>query len=103
MWIIAAVILLTVGALCGVTWWLTPERLTRIVNEQASRRLNADVRTENVRFTLWSTFPHLRLEMDSLHVRSRNLDSLPPALKKDLPSGKGTEKVIIFQFALKQG
>lgn len=85
--IVGGLVVVIIGALCGVTWWLTPERLTRIVNEQASRRLNADVRTENVRFTLWSTFPHLRLEMDSLHVRSRNLDSLPPALKKDLPSG----------------
>lgn len=73
---VLALIVLIVAGLCGLTWWLTPERLTEIVNREASEELNADVRTANVRFTFWSTFPHLRLEMDSVSLRSRNFDSI---------------------------
>ena len=82
---IAGIIVLGVLALCGVTLWLTPGRLTRIVNEEASRELSADVRAVNVRYTLWSTFPHLCVEMDSLRVRSRNFDSVPASVRKQLP------------------
>ncbi len=82
---IAGIIVLGVLALCGVTLWLTPGRLTRIVNEEASRELSADVRAVNVRYTLWSTFPHLCVEMDSLRVRSRNFDSVPAPVRKQLP------------------
>lgn len=79
--LVAAVALL----LCGITLWLTPEHLTRLVNEEASKELNADVEAHNVRFTFWSTFPHLKVEMDSLRIRSRNLDSIPRPLRDSLP------------------
>lgn len=74
-----------VAVVCIATWWLTPDRLTRIINERASRELNADVHAGNVRFSLWSTFPHLCLEADSLYVRSRNFDTLSPRLRHALP------------------
>lgn len=89
---LVALVLLVVGLLCVGTWWLSPERLTAIVNREASERLDADVRASNVRFTLWSTFPHLRLEMDSLYVRSRTLDSIPTGLREDLDRFLGQPK-----------
>lgn len=83
--VVLAVVLLCVLALCVATWWLTPERLTRIVNREASEAVNADVRAAGVRFSIWSTWPRLVVECDSLHVRSRTLDSVSPAVRQGLP------------------
>ena len=85
MWIAAAAIVLAVVSLAVGTWLLTPERLTRLVNEKASENLSADVRAYNVRFTLWSTFPHLCVELDSLRVRSHTLDSVSANVERTLP------------------
>lgn len=86
---VAVLAALAVAVMCGVTMWLTPERLTRIVNEEASARLDADVKASNVRFTFWSTFPRLMLETDSISVYSRTLDSVSPALRSALPPDAG--------------
>lgn len=80
------VILLIVGA--GVaTWWLTPERMTELINREASGKMNAEVKVYNARFTLWSSFPHLCIELDSMKIISHSFDSIGPELKKQLPSG----------------
>lgn len=65
---VAAIIILVTAA----TLYITP-RLTEIVNRRASEYFYADVRTSDVRFTLWSTFPRLCVEVDSLNVVSRTL------------------------------
>lgn len=84
-WSIMGLVGLTVAVLCGVTWWLTPERLTNIVNREASRTLKADVAAHNIRFTFWSTFPHLCVEMDSVRITSRALAGMPDSVTEALP------------------
>lgn len=79
--VLLAIILLAIG-----TWMLTPERLTKIVNEDASRYLKADVRAHNVNYKFWSTFPYLELEMDSVTVISRALDGIPAEQRAQLPA-----------------
>lgn len=85
--IVFGLVALVVIGLSVATWWLTPERVTGIINRELSEELEADVRASNVRYTLWSTFPHLCVEVDSLSLRSRTLDSLPASLRKRLPEG----------------
>lgn len=82
---VLGLVVVCVLAITGFLLWLTPERLTRIVNEEASEYVNADVRASNVRYTLWSTWPRLVVKLDSLHVRSRNFDNLGAAARKALP------------------
>lgn len=84
---LGGILCLIVLALVGVTFWLNPERLTRLVNEKGSEYLKADVRVSNLRFTLWSSFPRLYLVADSISLRSRTLDSLPEATRGLLPEG----------------
>lgn len=84
-WTIGGIIALIILLLAGATWWLTPARLTEIVNREAGRYLYADVNTHNIRFTLWSSWPHLRVEMDSMTIRSRVFDSIPASIKSTLP------------------
>ncbi len=79
--LVAAVVL----ALGGLTLWLSPERLSALVNERGSEYLDADLRVSNLRFTLWSTFPRLCIMADSISVTSRSLDSIPGSLKAELP------------------
>ena len=85
--VLGSFLVLAVAAICVMTWTLTPQRLTRMINREVSRMLNADVRVSNARFTLWSTFPHLCIEVDSLRVTSRALDSQPDSILRKLPAG----------------
>lgn len=84
-YIFLGIIVLAVLLLCGITWWLTPSRLSNIIDTQASQRLNADVHTGDVSFTIWSSFPHLRIQTDSIYIRSRNFDSVSSEMKASLP------------------
>lgn len=78
-------VVLVVIALFGATMYLTPERLSNIINTQSSKYLDADVRVSNARFTLWSSFPRLQLEFDSVSIVSRSLRSLPSDTRARLP------------------
>lgn len=84
--IFGGLLVLLLGGILFITFWLTPDRLSEIVNREASKYLAADVYTHNVRFTIWSSYPHLHIEMDSLKVVSRALDSLPASKRKELPA-----------------
>lgn len=68
-------------------WYLTPERLTPLVNRYASQYLTADVRTSRVELTFWSTFPRLNVNVDSLTIRSRVFDDIPEARRATIPLG----------------
>lgn len=81
---LVALVIITIGT---ATWLLTPQRLTNLINREASEYLNADVRVNNARFTIWSTFPHFFIDIDSVSVRSRTLDSVPAEVKRSLPAG----------------
>ncbi len=84
-WGIGGLLALLVIVIAGATFWLTPERLTEIVNREGSKLMNADVRAQNVRWTFWSSFPRVTLQLDSLYLRSRNFDSISPSLRAELP------------------
>ena len=84
-WIAGGVLLLAVVLLCSLTLFLTPQRLTGIINREASDILNADVKVSNARFTFWSTFPHFYIAIDSLSVTSHSLRGLPKATQAQLP------------------
>lgn len=83
---LAALILLFAVICSLIVWILTPERLTPIVEEQASKYLNADVKIDRVELTFWSTFPKMTVDVDSLRLDSRSLDGLSPAEKAKLPA-----------------
>lgn len=86
-WSLCGLIVLVAILLTGITLWLTPNRLSQLLNREASEWLDADVKVSGVRFTLWSSFPHFRLEADSLRVTSHTLDSISPLQRDSLPAG----------------
>lgn len=82
---VGALMLLIAVLLAALTFYLDPERLSSLISREGSRYLNADVRVKSVDYTLWSSFPRLRIITDSICVRSRALDSVPSILRDRLP------------------
>ncbi|MDE6792438.1 MAG: AsmA family protein, partial [Muribaculaceae bacterium] len=74
---LGALILLAVAAIIGATFYLTPSRVAAIVNKEASSYLKADVKVSEVNWTLWSSFPWLQVDIDSISIRSRSLQNIP--------------------------
>ncbi len=85
LWCAGGFIFAIVALLTALTFLLTPDRLSEIAEREASQYFNADVKVSNLRFTLWSTFPRLCLQADSISVISRSLDSVSPSLRASLP------------------
>ncbi|MDE5902106.1 MAG: hypothetical protein K2H21_02695 [Muribaculaceae bacterium] len=78
-------VLLVVVLLTALTFYLNPDHLSSLINREGSRYLNADISVSGADYTLWSSFPRLRITTDSITVRSRTLDSLPAAQRRQLP------------------
>lgn len=83
---LSLIIVLAIISVCGLMVWLTPERLTNLINREASEYLDADVHASNVRYSIWSSFPDIEIELDSVRIVSRALKGLPPAQRQALPS-----------------
>ncbi len=83
--VVAVIIGLPLLLLCALSLWLTPDRLTRLVNEEGSRYLNADIEAKDVNYTLWSSFPRFKLTTGEVRVISRSLDSVSPDIRRQLP------------------
>lgn len=88
-WILGIVFTLSLTLIISVTaalWWLSPERLTPLVNGFLSSYLDADVNIGRVELTFWSSFPHVELQVDSLDVVSRRFRNLSPDVRASLPA-----------------
>lgn len=71
--------------LCAATYYLSPERLEKLIAEAASDNLNAEVTVSQPRFTIWSSLPNLRVEIDSVRVISHSLQGIPEDLLSQIP------------------
>lgn len=72
-------------AVIALDLWLTPKRISEIIDREASKYLDADLKTGDVSYTLWSSFPDLSVNVDSITVTSRSLSPLSQEVKKELP------------------
>lgn len=67
---LVAVILL---ALAGISVYLTPERLTGLVNKYAGEYfVDADFKIDRAELTVWRTFPHAEIDVDRLMLVNTN-------------------------------
>ena len=82
---IFSLILLFFLTLCGLTWWYNPSRLAKLISKEVSEEINGDLKLSEVKYSLWLSFPHLDVEIDTIVLRSRNFDSIPSQLKNELP------------------
>lgn len=85
LWIFLALVILVAGFCWGITLYLTPQRITKIIEEKSSEYLNAEVKVANLSYTLFSTFPWLNFELDSIKLISNSLNDLDTRQKTLLP------------------
>lgn len=85
-WIAGVLAGLLVAVMCIIAWYLTPERLTPLVEKYAGEYLKADVQADRVELTVWSSFPSVRLDISNLRLTSRTLQGQPDSVINKLPA-----------------
>lgn len=85
-WTILAILVALALTISLIVWYLTPEKLTPIVEREASALIDGEVKAARVELTFWSTFPHLSVSIDTLKVISHSMNDLPDSLSSSLPS-----------------
>jgi hypothetical protein len=66
--------------------YLTPSRLTPLVEKYATDYLDGELKVKKVELSFWSTFPKLTLDVDSLCIISHSLRGLTPEQQATLPA-----------------
>ncbi len=89
-WTIGITIAIVVLILSAAVWILTPARLTPLVRDVANKNLNAEVSLSKAELTLWKTFPHLYIDLDSVTVKSDAFATLPASERALLPQNADT-------------
>ena len=89
-WTIGITIALVVLLLSAAVWILTPARLTPLVRDIANKNLNAEVTLSKAELTLWKTFPHLYIDLDSVTVKSDAFAALDASQRALLPQDADT-------------
>lgn len=75
---------------CIIAWVLTPERLTPLIEKTVNENIDADFSLGKAELSVWSTFPRLKLELDSLAVVNNVFKKLPAEESAKLPEGSDT-------------
>ncbi len=66
---------LIIAILAAISFMLTPERLTKLVEDYGSEYLECgQVEAERVEIFVWSTFPHVELQVDDLKLTNLHPD-----------------------------
>lgn len=93
-WAIGIILGLVLLLLVAASIILTPERLTPLVEKYADEYINADLKAKRVELTIWKTFPHCRLDIDSLRLESNALKQLSKTQRDSLP--KDADQLLKF-------
>lgn len=89
-WIVGGTAFILLALLTLLVWIMTPPRLTPIVSRVANDALEAKIDIKRVELTLWHTFPHLTVDIDSLTIVSEAFDTLSAEQRGMLPAGSDT-------------
>ena len=84
-WIVGVVLLLMVLTLGGIVWILTPQKLTPLIEKTANGYIDGRLNLSRAELTVWKTFPHLYIDIDSLTLTGNAFNSLDPAQRESLP------------------
>lgn len=85
-----ALVILVTAALLFLDFYLTPDRLGRIVSRYAGDYVEADVDASSIDFSVWSTFPFFYIDVHDATIVSRRLKKLPADVRAKLPAACDT-------------
>lgn len=89
-WVLGVFVGLLLLLFCGISWVLTPERLTPIIEKTANENMTAVLSLKKAELSVWSTFPRIKLELDSLAIVNDAFKKLPSEEYNKLPAGSDT-------------
>ena len=90
LWVAGIFLGLVAVLFCVIAWVLTPKRLTPLIEKTVNENIEADFSLGKAELSVWSTFPHLKLELDSLAVVNNVFKKLPAEEYAKLPAGSDT-------------
>lgn len=82
-WITGIVVSLILIIFCTISWILTPSVLTPLVEKTVNENITGEFRIKRAELFVWSTFPQLKVEVDSISIINHSLDSI--SLSHKLP------------------
>lgn len=87
---ITAIIIGCLIVIAGVVFWgfckyLSPDNITKLIEEKSSEYLKAEIKIGKLDYKLFSTYPWLQFEIDSLYVISKSLNGISNEVKLQLP------------------
>lgn len=85
-WIIGCLVVIAGCFFWWLSYYLSPERITKLIEEKSSEFLNADIRLSGLDYRLFSTYPWLDFEVDSLEIISKSLETVSPEVRDSLPN-----------------
>ena len=89
-WSLLTIIVLLLLAVTAVLWYLTPEKLTPLVEREVTSRIDGRLELSRIELTFWSTFPHFELDVDSLLIISNRLNSVDSIDNALIPANADT-------------
>lgn len=85
-WVLGVLVILAGCALWIISAYLSPENIKRLIEEKSSEYIDGNLLLGRLDYKLFSTWPWLEFEVDSLTVISHSLDSISRKEKSMLPS-----------------
>ncbi|MCH5242861.1 MAG: hypothetical protein J1F67_10670 [Muribaculaceae bacterium] len=85
-WCLGGLVVLAGIALWIISYYVSPEHVTRLIEDEASKYLKADLKIGKLDYKLYHNYPWLEFEVDSITVISKSLDGLDQAVIDSLPS-----------------
>lgn len=90
LWIAGIFLAIVILLFCAISWILTPQRITPLVENIVNDNIQGRFSLGKAELTVWRSFPHLKLELDSFLVVSDAFSTLPPEELAKLPTGSDT-------------
>ena len=84
-WTIGCLIILIALALWGVSYYFSPQRIARLIEEKSPEFVDADIKIGSLDYKIFSSYPWLEFRVDALEVISHSLNSVTLEVKKYLP------------------
>ncbi|MCH5232053.1 MAG: hypothetical protein J1E78_00340 [Muribaculaceae bacterium] len=100
-WFLGIVGVLIIGFCIGVSLYLTPDRLARLIGDKSEEYLDGKIEVKAAEYTFFSTFPWLYFEADSIRIMSKSFPSVPLGTIVALKGGINVRQLITGKVELK--
>ena len=84
-WCVGGLVVLAGIAIWIIGYHLSPQRITKLIEEKSSEYLKADIKIGKLDYKLFRTYPWFEFEIDSLTVISKSLEGISAEQKSLLP------------------